>query len=122
AAVAHVAAAGAARVHGAGAKRRLAGATAPVRAWLDAGVNVAIGLDSNSRADPPDIFDELRAALEAASDGLSQRDVLRLATTGGAYALGRNDLGRLETGYAANIVLVSLPERADDLVTDLVHQ
>src|SRR5205823_2066588 len=69
--VADFAAAGAALVHCPGSNRKLAGAAAPVRAWLDAGVNVAIGLDSNARADPPDVFDELRAALEAAGDGLS---------------------------------------------------
>jgi 5-methylthioadenosine/S-adenosylhomocysteine deaminase len=120
--VADVATAGAALVHCPGSNLKLAGATAPVRAWLDAGVNVAIGLDSNARADPPDIFDELRAALDVARNSLSQRDVFRLATTGGARALGRGDLGRLDAGYAANIVLVPVPERKDDLVTELVDQ
>jgi 5-methylthioadenosine/S-adenosylhomocysteine deaminase len=115
-----VAAAGAALVHCPASNRRLAGRNAPVRSWLEAGVSVALGLDSYSRADPPDVFDELRAAREAAAGGLDAREAMRLATRGGGYALGRPEVGSLAPGSAANMVLMRAPERDGDIVEELL--
>ena len=120
--IGEVAAARAALVHCPGSNRKLAGGAARVRAWLDAGVNVALGLDSNARADPPDVFDELRAARESARGELRAREALRLATLGGAYALGRAHIGRLARGYAADVVALRAPARTGDLVEALLER
>lgn len=113
---------GAALVHCPSSNQRLGVGTAPVRSFLDAGVEVALGLDSNSRVDPPDLFDELRLARQLAEGRLSARDALSLATHGGAAALGRPDLGRLRAGAAASIVLLPLPEPgAEPLEGVLAH-
>jgi 5-methylthioadenosine/S-adenosylhomocysteine deaminase len=110
-------------VHCPSSNRRLAGGTAPVRAWLDAGVEVALGLDSNAAADPPDMFDELRVARAVAHGGVSARDVFRMATLGGAKALGRTDIGQIVPGGRANFVLVKAPgESQQDLVDRLVER
>ena len=82
--IAECAAAGAVLVHCPGSNRKLAGAVAPTRAWLDAGVTAALGLDSYPRVEPADAFDELRLA----RDALGARDALALATLGGAAARG----------------------------------
>jgi 5-methylthioadenosine/S-adenosylhomocysteine deaminase len=105
--IAEIAAAGATLVHCPGSNTRLAGGVAPVRSWLDAGVRAGLGLDSYSRAEPADAFEELRAALAASGDALEPQEALALATTGSAAALGRDDLGSLEPGSGANIVLVA---------------
>jgi cytosine/adenosine deaminase-related metal-dependent hydrolase len=120
--IADVGAAGATLVHCPGSNRKLAGAAAPVRRWLDAGVTAALGLDSNARAEPPDAFDELRAAADAAEGALTARELLSLATTGGAAALGRDKVGRLAPGFAANVVLLALPQRHADPVDGIVGQ
>jgi 5-methylthioadenosine/S-adenosylhomocysteine deaminase len=118
--IAEVAAAGTALVHCPGSNARLAGRSAPVRSWLDAGVRAGLGLDSYPRAEPPDAFDELRAAREAASGALEAREALALATTGSASALGRSGLGVLEPGSPASLVLVAAPAGVGDPVEELL--
>ncbi|MGH3277091.1 MAG: amidohydrolase family protein [Streptosporangiaceae bacterium] len=120
-----VAAAGATIVHCPGSNARLADATCPVRRLIDAGVPVALGLDSHGAVAEPDAFAEMRLALRMAARAgapLTAAEVLALATTGGAAAVARRDLGTLRPGAAADIVAVNLPEAATaaDPVEDLV--
>lgn len=120
-----VAAAGATIVHCPGSNARLAGRVCPVRRLIDAGVPVALGLDSHGAVAEPDMFAEMRSALRAAADAgapLTAAEVLALATTGGASALGRPDLGTLRPGAAADVVAVNLPGAATavDPIEDLI--
>ncbi len=108
--LAEVAATGTTLVHCPGSNAKLAGRSAPVGSWLDAGVDAGLGLDSYARAEPPDVFDEMRAAREAFSSTLDAREVLALATTGSANAIGRPGLGVLEPGSPASLVLIEMPE------------
>jgi cytosine/adenosine deaminase-related metal-dependent hydrolase len=123
--VAVLAARGVTLVHCPGSNARLGVGTARVRAWIGAGALVALGLDSLTTTDPPDAFAELREARrQAARLGapLSARDVLALATLGGAAALGRaGELGRLAPGSAANVLLVRNPNKTIDPVDALVE-
>ncbi|ABG05946.1 amidohydrolase [Rubrobacter xylanophilus DSM 9941] len=101
-------------VHCAGSNTRLEVGLAPVREMLDAGVLVAIGLDSNTVHNPPDIFAEMRHALEVASargSQVSEREVLAMATSGGAAAIGRQDeVGTLRPGSRADLVILTPTE------------
>lgn len=78
--------------------------------YLRAGVNVGIGTD----VAPHNLIEEMRTAAVlgriAAGDinSLSTADVLEVATVRGARALGRPDLGKLEVGGRADLVLVEL--------------
>jgi 5-methylthioadenosine/S-adenosylhomocysteine deaminase len=104
--------AGATIVHCPGSNARLGAGTCPVRRLLGAGVRVALGLDSNGSAWEPDMFAEMRAALETATSAgspLTTTEVLAMATTGGARALARPDLGTLRPGAAADVVALNLP-------------
>lgn len=106
-----IAASGAVIVHCPGSNARLAGATCRVRRLIDAGILVALGLDSHGVTAEPDAFAEMRLALCAAADAglpLTAAEVLTMATTGGARALGRPDLGTLRPGAAADIVALNL--------------
>jgi cytosine/adenosine deaminase-related metal-dependent hydrolase len=91
---------------------RLGSGLAPVRALLDAGAPVGLGVDGSASNDTSNMMAELRQALLAHRPGhdparwLTARDVLRLATRGGARCLGRDDLGSLEPGKAADLILV----------------
>jgi cytosine/adenosine deaminase-related metal-dependent hydrolase len=97
---------------------RLGSGIAPVLAQRDAGMRVGLGVDGSASNDSSHMLDEARHAmlLQRVAHGASAmtaREVLRLATRGGAEVLGRNDIGALAPGMAADLIGV----RVDGLAT-----
>jgi 5-methylthioadenosine/S-adenosylhomocysteine deaminase len=92
-----------------------------------AGVNVGIGTDSY----PFNMLEEMREALicsRVAAGSVFDLDtgtLFDIATTGGARALGRDDIGRIAVGAKADLVLVDLDEPTmqpvHDPLRNLVH-
>ena len=82
---------------------------------LAAGARVGLGVDGSASNDSSDMWGEMRQAyllgrLAHGDRGLGAEDVLRLATVGGARVLGRDDIGRLAPGLAADLVLIDLEQ------------
>ncbi|HEV8253441.1 MAG TPA: 8-oxoguanine deaminase [Vicinamibacteria bacterium] len=110
---------------------RLGSGLAPVRAMLEAGVAVGLGVDGSASNDSSNMLAEVRQALLAPRPALepsrwpTAEDVLWMATRGGARCLGRDDIGSLEAGKAADLILIdtrrlSYAGAASDLVAALV--
>lgn len=84
---------------------------APLAAYLAAGVPLALGTDSLASAPSLSLWDELAFAQTWFAGQASPCDWLRMATLGGARALGLDArMGRLAPGCDASFQVVTLPD------------
>ena len=88
---------------------------APIREYLEAGVNVAIGCDNSSCSDAQNMFQALKlfACLTAISHPEpgtpSAADTIRCATLGGAAVAGlTGEVGAIKPGMKADLALLDL--------------
>jgi cytosine/adenosine deaminase-related metal-dependent hydrolase len=89
---------------------RLGSGIAPVKAMVQAGVPVGLGVDGSASNDSGHLLLEARQAMllqrvQHGAEAMEPRMALRLATRGGAQILGRSDCGSLELGKRADLVL-----------------
>ncbi len=92
---------------------RLGSGIAPIKAMRQAGVPVGLGVDGSASNDGAHMVGEARQALllqrvASGADAMSARDALEMATLGGAKVLGRDDIGALAPGMAADFVSFNL--------------
>ena len=126
--------AGVGAAHCPSSNMRLASGIAPVKKYLAAGVKVGLGVDGSASNDGSNILLEARQALLLARlrlgllppegprtlfllsqshplrahEWLTAREVLEIATRGGAAVLGRDDIGSLEAGKCADFFSIDL--------------
>lgn len=114
--VALIAASGASVVHCPRSNARLGAGVAPILQLRKAGAVIGLGTDSTASCGELDFFDEMRFALgvhRAKSEDagvLLAKDVLEMATAGGAAVLGIADVGRLEPGMRADMIAVDVSD------------
>ena len=93
---------------------KLGSGIAEIVAMLDRGISVSLGADGAACNNRLDMFTEMRtmALLQKAMHGpevIPAKQALRIATIGGARALGlENEIGSLETGKRADVIVVDL--------------
>lgn len=94
---------------------KLASGFCPVAQLLAAGVNVALGTDSNASNNDLDMFGEMRTtallakAVAQDASAVSAHQVLRMATINGAKALGlEQQIGSIEIGKSADLITINL--------------
>lgn len=92
---------------------RLASGIAPIRAMIDAGVPVGLGVDGSASNDGSHMLAEARQAMllqrvMGNPVGLTGLEALELGTLGGARVLGRDDIGSLEVGKCADFIGINL--------------
>jgi cytosine/adenosine deaminase-related metal-dependent hydrolase len=86
---------------------KLSSGIAHIPEMLKLGVPVGLAVDGSASNDASNLMDEIRSAYlmhrlqwgKSAPDGY---DLLKLATRGGAKLLGREELGQIATGCAAD--------------------
>lgn len=111
---------------------KLANGFSPVPKMLEKGISVCIGTDGAASNNSLNLFREMSVealihkGLNHDAETVSASDVLRMATIGGAAALGReNDLGQIREGFKADIAILDLKNPgltpSNNLVSALVY-
>lgn len=111
---------------------KLSSGIAPVREMLERGISVSFGADGAPCNNRLDMFTEMRTAalLQKVSHGpdvMPAAHTLRMATIGGARALGLDgEIGSLEAGKRADVIIVDLNSphsspRPPDIVSALIY-
>ncbi len=130
AAVKRLAATGTGVAHCPSSNARLGSGHAPIKALIDAGVSVGLGVDGPASQEAGMLVEELRSALYVSrlraggpdpEVALDARAALRLGTIGGARVLGRaHEIGSLEPGKCADLALWRLDGLAHADIADPV--
>jgi 8-oxoguanine deaminase len=86
----------------------------PVADFEAAGAPVSLGVDGSTSNDSSNMMEAVRHSLMLQrlryGPRVTPRDALRWATRGGAKCLGRDDIGRIAVGTAADLALFTLDE------------
>ncbi len=90
----------------------------PFRKFIDLGVNVTLGTDSLASNNSLSILDEMKYLYEQHKE-VRPQDILYMGTVAGAIAFRMKDkIGRLKSGYEADITAIRLPEERASNVFD----
>jgi cytosine/adenosine deaminase-related metal-dependent hydrolase len=81
--------------------------------FLDHKVPVGLAVDGSASNDASDMLGEVRQCMlvhrvKSGVDSMPARDAFKIATRGGAAVLGRDDIGSIQPGKAADISIFDL--------------
>ena len=110
-----------------GSNTKLASGIAPVKRFLDEGINVAIGTDGPSSNNCLDMFREmflvtgLAKLREKDASVVGGMEVLKMATVNGAKAMDLPDCDVLAAGKEADIIMIDLNQPNMQPVNDIAN-
>ena len=110
---------------------KLASGIAPVKRFLDEGINLAIGTDGPASNNALDMWREmyltstLSKVREMDAASIKADEILYAATVGGAHAMNLKDCDRIEEGKKADLILIDLQQPnmqpENNIVKNLVY-
>lgn len=101
-------------VHNPSSNLKLGSGIAPVKRWVEKGLNVCIGTDGASSNNNLDMMEEIHIAALLCrgatrdANAVSAADIMKMATYNGALAQGRKDCGVIREGNRADIIIFDL--------------
>jgi len=121
--ITRLAAAGVAATHAPGCDVPMGWGIAPVRRLREEGIHVGLGTSGGGSNDAGHLLADARLAMQVSGlvgTALAARDVLAMATSGGAAGLGRAELGVLSPGATGDACVWDVSGVADAGVADPV--
>ena len=121
--IARLASAGITATHAPGCDLPMGWGIAPVAALRAAGIPVGLGTSGGGSNDAGHLLADARLAMQVAplvGPALAAREVLGMATEGSARGMGRDELGHLRHGAAADLCVWDVSGVADAGVADPV--
>lgn len=104
---------------------------APLYSFVRNNINVSIGTDGAASNNNLNMFkemylaDNLQAGVLNQAQAITTIDTLKMATIRGAIALGYDNLGRLEEGYLADLIMIDIHkpnmQPTNDIFNNLVN-
>lgn len=99
-------------IHNPTSNLKLASGFSPIPKMLQRGINIALGTDGAASNNTQNIFREIfltaiiHKGFSSDASVIEAYSTLKMATKNGAIALGRDDIGSLETGKKADIIII----------------
>jgi 8-oxoguanine deaminase len=121
--IVRLARAGVTATHAPGCDLPMGWGIAPVAALRSAGIPVGLGTSGGGSNDAGHLLADARLAMQVAplvGPPISAREILGMATAGGASGLGRPELGHLQPGAAGDLCVWDVSGVADAGVADPV--
>lgn len=92
---------------------KLSSGIARIPEMIELDIPVGLGVDGSASNDGSNLLEEIRVAyllhrLKSSRKAPTGYDILKLATKGGARILGRNDIGTIEVGKAADLFMINI--------------
>lgn len=106
---------------------KLASGFAPVQEMLECGMTVGLGTDGSSSNNNQNMLEEIHIgaivnkAVTHNPKAVPAIEMLKMATINGAKALGFDDLGAIEEGYLADLVVFDLESNNFTPQNELIH-
>lgn len=109
------------------------GGVAPVPEYMQNGVNVSLGTDSNGSNNSLNLFECMKFSSITVKNErwnagiIKSQDILDMATINAAKSLRRNDLGSIEVGKKADLLLLDakkpnlIPTGIENVVSNIVY-
>ena len=101
-----------------GSNQFLNSGVAPLRRYLDEGLNVALGTDGPASNDDLSMFHEMKLAASLYPD-IPSYDILKMATVNGAKAMHMLDADTLDIGKYADIIMLDV--KSNDVISSIVE-
>lgn len=91
---------------------KLSSGIARIPEMIKLGIPVGLAVDGSASNDGSNLLEEIRVAyllhrLKSSKDAPTGYEILKLATKGSASVLGRNDIGELSVGKAADLFMIN---------------
>ncbi|MEX0300690.1 MAG: amidohydrolase family protein, partial [Kordiimonas sp.] len=115
-------------IHNPTSNMKTGAGVAPIPAMLEAGVHIGLATDGAASNNDLDMWEEMRLAAlihkGVASDPtvMPAAEALKMATRGGAIAVGMEQTGALQVGLKADMIQVSLDSMRLTPLYDVVSQ